>query len=77
VMPREKARRLCLLCLSSGPPPTNALAAEPEIAAMLDSYNLCVRLRCLPKRGALGDQDARWVEYARIFATAEAEYQKT
>lgn len=74
-MPREKARRLALECLMTpDAPPRNALASEPRIARMLNSYNLCKGLNCLPDPGGLLDQTAEWVAFAIVFGNAEAEY---
>ena len=78
MMPRERARRLAWTVLTSrGGPPKNALAREPRLARFLSSYNLCKTLTCLPEDGGLLDQSAEWVAYAGVFASTEAEYEKS
>lgn len=62
----------CLMSPQS--PPKNELAKNPDIAVMLNSYNLCKSLGCLPEAGGLLDQAANWVWYATIFGNCEAEY---
>jgi hypothetical protein len=42
---------------------------------MLNSYNLCKRLNCLPDDGGLLDQSAEWVWYATAIGNAEIRYQ--
>ncbi len=62
--------------MSRGKPPSKSLLREPEIARYLSTYNVCKALGCLPDGPALNDQDTRFVDFAMVFAQAEAEHQR-
>jgi hypothetical protein len=65
-----------LSCLSSPPtaPPSNALAAAPEIARLIGLYFMAKNLGALPDPGGLLDQRADVYAYFVIFGGAEAEH---
>lgn len=51
--------------------------AEPRLARLLSSYQMCRHLNCLPGDGGLSDQDAEWVAFAGVFAATEVEYEES
>jgi hypothetical protein len=65
---------LLLLKLPPSSPPSNALAARPDIARMIGLYAQVKNLGALPDEGGLLDQRADYYAYFAIFSAAESEH---